>query len=1040
MRRQPPLVLAGVLCLVSLIAPPPVSAQVAGAVMGRVLDPAGLGVAGATVAVSPDDGTPARVTTTDISGSYRVADLRPRVYRVTASAPGFEPARQHVDVAVDSTVTLLLHLNVAGFTQAVHVVAEATAIDPQGSSLSLVIARDRLAALPLNRRDFLQLSLLSPGVAPPVEDSELSSRGSFAMHVSGGREEFNDYLLDGVDNNDPYVNRYVVQPPIDAIQEFKVATSSYSAEYGRNAAGQVNVVTRAGSSTYDGVVYEYFRDEALDARNYFAGDSDPPFRRDQAGMGFGGPIARGRAFFFGTVDWLLEHRGLSRLATVPTLAQRAGDLSALGIAVLDPFTRQAFPGNVIPAERISPVARRVLEAFPLPNREGPINYLGQPAGTEDQLQGHIRIDLVPSARDQLTVRYSGGRVEVFEPYAEDAAGVPGFGDSVDDRPVNATVQYQRVMGTRAVNQLKIGFNQLARDLLPENHGVDAAGQWGVDWLEGPSRASAFPSVTVAGFARVGDATSLPIVRQTRTWHVSDSLTLDRGAHLVRLGGELRHARLESTLDLLTRGSLSFSGALTGSGIGDLLLGLPSFALRATADNPMHLRSNLTGLFVQDEWHPRPDVTVNLGVRYEYGTPPADPTDLLEATDPAARLIAASAAGAPANATVQGDRNNIAPRAGLAWSVRRSTVLRAGYGLFYDAGMLSVSTAQYFNPPLFSLRMYFPSAQRLLTLQNPFPTEGGLAPPPALNLLNPQLQASSMHHWNAGLEHDVGAWGLARISYAGSRGLHLVQARDLNQPRPAEGPVQLRRPYPAYGSIFFVDSRGTSSYHALQATLDRRWSTGWSWLAAYTLSTSSDENSAFLETGPDRNFPQDSQNLAAERGPSSFDCRHRLVLAMNVDLPRRHALSRDTQIRTLATIQSGRPFTPVLRFDNSNTGNNGGTTGSDRPNLVGDPSLANPRPDRWIDTSAFVVPPRYRFGDAGRNQVRGPGYASVDVSVVRRFAAPGSVTVSVEVQVFNAFNHGNFDLPQMYVDEPETFGRIFSAGPPRQVQLAARVEF
>ncbi|HSL22811.1 MAG TPA: hypothetical protein VK886_14870, partial [Vicinamibacterales bacterium] len=328
---------------------------------------------------------------------------------------------------------------------------------------------------------------------------------------------------------------------------------------------------------------------------------------------------------------------------------------------------------------------------------------------------------------------------------------------------------------------------------------------------------------------------------------------------------------------------------------------------------------------------------------------------------------------------------------------------------------------------------------LLTLVDPFPSRGGLTPPAALNVLSPDLVTSSLQHWNVAAERRIASVGTVAVAYAGSRGAHLIRARDLNQPRPAPGDVQTRRPYPQYGSIFFVESAGSSRFDSLQVSLNRPLRRGVSVWAVYTLSKSVDDASAFLDTRGDRNFPQDSANVKAERAPSSFDVRHRFAIAYSIDLPHSSPWTRDTQIRGISTLQSGQPFTPLLRFDNSNTGN-GGTAGWDRPDLAGDPDVAHPTPDRWFDTSAFTVPARYAFGNAGRNCLRGPGFASFDLSAVRRFTHRSGRAVLLEAQAFNLFNHTNFDLPEAFADEPATFGQIFSAKAPRQIQLALRIEF
>jgi hypothetical protein len=1020
----------------------PVAAQVTtGTIHGQVLDQSGLPIVSALVRASDATHGVARTAATDGTGMYRIVDLAPGDYALAVTAAGFEEVSEHdVPVLVNTTVRVNFRLMVAGVSQIVDVTAADRLAGSDSSDLAAILDEQRISSLPLNRRDFLQLALLAGGVLPPVEDSELSTRGGFAMHANGGREDFNNFLLDGVDNNDPYVNRYAVQPPVDHIQEFKVATNGYSAEYGRSAAGQVNVITRRGGDRTQGVAYEYLRNRSLDARNFFDGGDRAPFVRNQFGGGVGGPLPGTSTFFFAGVDVLRERRGLSRLATVPTAAERAGDLSALEGTIVDPFTRRPFPGNLIPAERVSPTALRILDLFPMPNRSGPGgNYLGRPVQREDVTQGNVRLDHALTSSDQLTFRYSESRAELFEPYAEDAGALPGFGDFLDDRARNAMIQHQRIVGARLVNSLRLGFNRFSRDLLNENQETDAGTLWGVSWLPSDPRSFGFPTLNVAGYSRVGDVTSLPIVRHTDTWHLAEALSWDRGRHLVKLGGEVRHVRLDGTLDLLTRGSLSFSGALSGSGISDLLLGLPSFGLRADAGNVLTLRSTAAGAYLQDEWSPFSKLTLNLGMRYDYVTPPVDPTDRMSAFDGQIGQIVRVGAGSVPRSGVRPDRDNVAPRVGVSWNPTANVTVRGGYGLYYDAGNLTVNTAQSFNPPWFTLRVFFPSPAGLLTLADPFPNRGGVAPPPALNVLSPDLVTSSLQHWNIAADRRIGDFGTVSVAYAGSRGAHLVRARDLNQPRPAPGDVQSRRPYPEYGSIFFVESAGTSSFNSMQVSFNRPLRRGVSVWAVYTLSKSTDDASAFLDTRGDRNFPQDSANVRAERAPSSFDVRHRLVMAYSIELPQTNVWTRDTQVRGIVTVQSGQPFTPLLRFDNSNTGN-GGTAGWDRPDLVGDPHLPHPTADRWFDTSAFAVPARYSFGDAGRNSLRGPGFASFDLSIARRIGFSASRALLIEAQAFNLLNRTNFDLPEPFADEPATFGRIFSARAPRQIQLVARFEF
>jgi TonB dependent receptor len=960
---------------------------------------------------------------------------------VSASTKGFETSRSAAILPVDGRLRLDLRLSVAGITDHVNVTARVEPIQTESSELGTVIDQRRIQTLPLNRRDFLQLSLLGPGVQPPVEGSELSARSGFAMHANGGREEFNNFLLDGVDNNDSYVNRYVVQPPIDSIQEFKIATNSYSAEYGRSAAGQINVVTRGGTNDFTALAYEYLRNRALDARNYFDGEDKPPFNRNQFGFGAGGPLVRDKTFVFGSLDLLRERRGLSRLATVPTPAVRGGDLSSLGRTIIDPFTGRPFPGNVIPPERISPIGLKMLGLFPAPNL--PVsagNYLNNATLEDDETQMQVRLDHRLTTADQFTARYSYGRINAYEPYAEDTESAPGFGDLLKDGAHNLMLQYQRIVGPRALNSLRFGFNRFNRNLMPENSATDVGQLWGVNWLDVPAFDFGYPIVNVAGYSRLGDAYGLPIERQANTYQVIEALTLTRASHLVHLGGEVRHQRLDGRLDMFTRGSLSFSGAISGSGLSDLLLGLPSFGLRATADNPLALRTTAYSAYVQDDWKLHPNATLNLGIRYEYSTPPVDSTDHMSTLDAATGSIVPVGTSGVSRSGIGPDRNNVAPRVGLAWQAGRDLVVRAGYGVYYAPGMLEVNSAQYYNPPQYVLRAFFPTRYSLLTLNDPFPTTGGYVPPASLTVLAPGLVTPFMQHWNLTVQRQMGGIGNITVSYAGSRGTDLVRPRDLNQARPGPGDVQGRRPYPAYGSIFYVESAGRSTYNSLQLSFSRPLSRGVAISAAYTYSRSMDDASAFLDTTGDKNFPQDSRNMGAQWGRSSFDYPHRFSASFSLQLPAGNLVTRNAELRGIVTLQSGQTFTPILRFDNSNTGNTGQQSGSDHPNLVGDPQLASPSAEQWFNTAAFSVPPQYTFGNSGRNNLRGPGFASVDLSLARRVRMTGKTMLSFEAQVFNLLNRTNFDLPELYVDEPATFGRIFSAKAARQVQLAVRVSY
>lgn len=1005
-----------------------------GGIRGLVLDPTGAAVRGASVKASDAARGITFKTATGDEGYYRFPQIPAANYEITALSPGFrEFAAKGVVVEVDTQRRLDIVLELAGDN--VDITVSEPILKVEAADSGSVLERSAIEKLPLNRRGFLNLALLTPGAQAAVQDSELSARGSFAAHVNGGREEFNNFLLDGVDNNDLYTNRYVLEPSVDTIQEFKITAGSYSAEYGRSAGAQVNVVTRSGTNQWHGTAYEYFRNRALDAANYFDGGTRNRYARNQFGGVFGGPVRTDRTFFFLNTDSLIERRGLTRLATVPTAAERAGDLSARTTPVLDPFTRQPFPGNRIPAARFSRTGQNVLGLFPLATREGSAgNYLAQPVLRERFAQGGGRVDHHYGSGGQLTFRYFYGSQSLFEPYAEESTDIPGFGNFVDNTGHNAMLHHQHAFGARWLHSFRAGINRSSRLALPENHAVDVAARWNIPWLRDlEPRDRGYPFFNVQGYSPVGDATPLPLLRYTTTGQILEDVSYFTGRHGLKFGFQARNTRANGNLDLLARGSITLSGQITGAGIGDLLLGFPTFSLQAKLDNTQSLRTTTYAAYVQDELRITSKLNFTFGLRYEYNTPATDPYNRMSVYDLATGRIVRVGSEGVSRSGIRPDRNNFAPRAGFAWNAKPGTVIRGGYGLYFDSGMLVLASSHYFNPPFFTLRAFFPTATSLLSLDNPFPATGGISPV-SPSTLDANLSTTYLQHWSLGVEQQVGSSTVASLSYAGSAGAHLIRSRDPNQPRPAEGNLALRRPDPRYGSVVFVETAGNSNYHSLQASLQRRLVRRVALHGAYTWSKSIDDQSAFLGTKADKNFPQDSRNFRAERAVSSFDVPHRLAASFVVQLP------ASFEARGIVAAYSGQPFTPLLRFDNSNTGNTGGNFGSDRPNVAGVPELGNAGPDRWFNTAAFAVAPRFTFGNSGRNVVRGPGYASVDASLARRFRWRERLETSLEVQFYNLLNRTNFDLPERFVDEPSTFGRIFSAKAPRQIQLALRLQF
>jgi len=1014
-----------------------------GSLSGYVLDPAERVVPGASLTLQRVGLSLQRTSQSDSVGFYLFEELAPGDYQLSVNANGFAPMRtEGVRVEVDRRARLDVQVKLVGKGEKIVVQGRALDISTESSELGAVLDQSRIEALPLNERDFMQLALLTPGVVPPVQDSELSTRGTFAMNANGGREEMNNYLLDGVDNADSDNGGYVLQPSIDAIQEFKIATNSYSAEYGKASAAQVNVITRSGSNDFHGTLYDYLRNRDFDARNFFDGPDRSQYIRNQFGAAGGGALRQDRTFYFVSFEGLRELEGQTQLGTVPTLAVRSGNLSSLGTVVSDPYSGNPFPNNVVPSADISPHAAQVLALFPLPNLPGTGgNYVSSPVYTANQNEGSGRIDHRLSGSAELTFRYSYGREDLFEPFAENQVQLPGFGDYVYDRGHNALAHYQKTLGAHAANSLIAGFNREIRQILVQNNQVNVNSLWGVNYLPTAPRDYGYPGVSITGYSRVGDVATLPINRADNTYQLVDNFSFIRGAHSLKFGGEMRILQLNGYVEVYSRGQIDFLGALTGSGIGDLLLGLPTLGIQSHYTGPQTLRGHAWSGFFQDDWKAARNLTLNLGLRYEYDTPPTDPTNRMATFDFGKGATEQVGADGLSRSGTSPAPHNFAPRVGFAWSPWKNTVVRGGYGLYYDSGMFVVNSSLYFNPPFFTVSVFVPSETSLITLSNPFATGNGFVPPAQLSFVSPGFVPSYTQHWNLNVQREIEHVGVFSAAYAASKGTHLPRSLDINQPlTPSPADLTTREPYPAYSNILMTESGGDSSYQSLQLTFNRRMARGLSVLAAYTISKSIDDTSAFLPTTPDQNFPQDSHNYHLERALSSYDMPNRATIALVYQIPGATRWTRGFELSGIITAQSGQPFTPMLSTDNSNTGNSGGSFGVDRPNVVHQPRLANRSPQEWFDVSAFAIPPEYTWGNAGRNILRGPGLVTTDLSLRRSFALAEKVRLVGEVQSFNTLNRANFNLPEAFADQPDTFGKILSAKDPRQIQIALRLRF
>ena len=1027
-----------VLCLLPAFAL--VAHSQTGTILGSALDASGGVVTSAEIHLRQVETDRVSITKAAGDGSFIFPAVVPGEYELSAQAADLVSAARLVQLNVGRRIAVNLTLAPERLLTHVNVEATVPAIDTGNASVGSVIPRERLAHLPLNQREFLPLALLSGGTHSNASGSELSTQNNSGLHVNGAREVSNNFLLDGVDNNDLYINRLVVSPPLDSVREFRLHASSYQAEFGRSAGAQVNVVSRSGSNDLHGSIYEYVRNDNFDARNFFdpSGQPIPPFRRNQFGVSVGGPIDHQKTFFFGGYEGTRIKDAATRTTSVPTAAMREGDFSAVPSPVIDIFTQAPFQNNTIPIERQSSIGRNLASNWPDANRADPLqNFVSTPLGDGLVNQLYGRLDHYIGDSDALMFRYNLSHTRSLEPFGDDS-DVPGFGNFTLDRGQNLAASNTHVFTPFTILETRFGFNRLRREVLHQNAGNDIGGNLGIPGLSTDSRFTGFPAINVAGFSNLADDVALPIVREDNTYHLVANMTHVDQRHAYKWGFEYRKVTIDGIQGLFGRGQFNFLGALSQNSVGDLLLGWPTFTIQTSVDNPFRQRAGFWSGYVQDDWKVTSRLTLNLGLRYEFNSPAVDADDRFMQFDLAARQLVPAATTSLGRAGYQSDRNNFAPRVGLSWNPNDSLVVRAGYGIYHEVNVIEANSGLYFNPPFFDLRIFFPSQTQLLSLDNPFPG-AGFTPPASVNAIQPDFRTGYAQHFNAGVEKALGGGVVARASYLGSKGSKLLRRRDLNQPAPAGGDVNSRRPIAGFANVVMFESAASSVYHSGVFSLERRFAAGLGFSGAYTWSKSIDDVSAFLGSRGDQAFPQNSNDFQAERGLSNFDQRGRLVFTTTYDLPFRNVLARNWRLLAIGTFGSGRPFTPVLSVDNSNTGNTGSIFGADRPNVVGDPSAGNSSPERFFNTTAFETPAPETFGAAGRNILTGPGFATFDLAVVRTLRIADRATVDVRAEAFNLSNHTNLDLPERFSDQP-TFGRIQAAGASRQIQLGLRISF
>jgi len=1000
-------------------------------IRGIVVDPSGQRLSAVEVRIMDEATRASRYTRTDHDGRFTIAALPPAVYRLTIDHRGYARFIARAELAMNQDYWLNVPLQKGDVIQAVDVVAPFLPTDHDTPALHTFIADRDLNEWPIQSGSFLELALLAPQTGAAPQGSSTSRHGRFAMDVNGARDEFNNFVIDGVYNVDPESNTPAVRPPSASIRQFQVFTSNYDSSFGRTAGAQISAVTKSGSNAFSGSVYGFARGTVLGGRNHFAPDKGdaPEYSRYQTGAGVGGPLVRNHTFFF--VDYERTHlrEGITRVTNVPTAAERSGDFSQSAAKPIDYLTGQRFSDDVIPVTRMNQFGRIMAALYPLPNRHSPsANYVASPVMADDINQADGRLDQLLGNTAHLMARYSITDRRLFEPFGgTGAALIPGFGARTAMRGQDVGVSLTHARSSAFLNDFRFGYTRVSEQTSAES-------------------STGLSLVTVTGYSALGTGDE-PDQSTTDTLQVSDTVLISHGHHTVRLGGEWYGVERRTASEGAT-GFVPLSDQnVAGNALANLLLGLPPVGSgRASMRYPPTLRTNTGALFLQNDWRPVSTFSLSAGLRYEYGTPAYDPQNNASLYDPASRLLVrVGTPGMPRGGYVA-DANNIAPRVGFAWTVGadRMNVIRAGYGVYY-------------NQPTLVLAGLLPPTPNILPANifaDVVPALSLVFIPPSVVGYQPDLQTAHLDTWNINFQHQLGQSRAFEFAYVGSRGRELLAARDINQP--AASPVRPNpRPNPSFADVTMLESRATSEYNGFHIRFQQRPATGTSMIVSYTIGKSSDDASGFLRTAGDPNYPQNSFDVGAERARSSFDVRQRFSGAITRPLPFNKGemlgslgiISRalaDSDLEAVATFETGRPFTVAILpgIDNSNTGSSRfGFGTNDRPDVNGSAALSRGTENAWFNTGAFSMPPFGSFGSSGRNSQTGPGYKNVNAAVVKhlRFGTADRTTIDLRLEAFNLFGTVNYDLPDAYFGSP-TFGRILSAGSPRRVQFGVKASF
>ena len=1030
---------------------------------GVVRDPSNAIVPKAKVTVSSLATGVATSATTTAEGTYLIVNLMPGEYLVQAEAQGFQRYEQTVQVEVGARARLDMSLAVGSIGETVRVEGVTPLVNTENAVLGTVVDRNEVSKLPLAIRNWDDLLSLVPGVQSDryTEQAGGTSSGrTGGVSVHGNRSLQNNFLLDGVANNSFSTNvqeltTQISRPSVDAIDEFKVVTSPYAAEYGWSPGAAIIVNTKSGTNQFRGTAYDFYRNDRFDSNNYFAkkaGQAKPTNNQNQFGGNLGGPIVRGKTFFFGDYEGTRIKQGVLRTGRVMTANERAGIFSG---AIRDPLTGQNFANNTIPADRIDPVAAKIASMLPQPNASGGNNFIRQPNVEDESDRFLVRVD-IPRGSSTFFARYIQSNrfryVPGFLGGILDGTSTSAWGRNYLDSYA-AVGGWNKVFGATLVNEARFSFARGTNDGTQDPFGQDGNTQIGFRGVPNDPRViGGIVGMDISGHLRLGSPNFMPKFQHTEQFQYLDTVTWLKGRHTVKFGADLMLPMRNEYFDVApTRGNLTFNGSFTGNAFADFLLG---DAQRAQLTNVFIVNQRLwsTSFFAQDDWKVTDALTVNLGVRYDFMTPPYEADNRMANFDPtgAGSLYYAQDGSLQDRALVKPDTNNVAPRIGIVYKVNDKTIVRGGYGAFYNQFERIGSEDQLaLNPP--GLRNIDISAASgattpVLLLQQGFPANfldqlviGNLM----LRAADPNAPRTMVQQFGGGIERQFGDAFVVSADVVGSLTSHLAVLRNINQPLPGTRDANGPRPFPNFGSnVQWREMTGDGNYRGLDLSFEKRFTHGYSYRVSYTLSKAIDQAPEHLNAASGR--PQNGRDLKSWEGPSDFDIRNRVVSNFIAELPfgeGKPMLQSGAAGKILGgwllsgifSARSGRPLTI------SQATNNVGPGAEGLPNLIGDPK--GPRTvEQWYNKAAFELVPSGQFGNAGRNILRGPGWMTLDLSVQRRIDLSQRVNATLRWDIFNVFDRANFGLPERNIASATAAVISTLAGDPRVMQFSLRLGF